>query len=101
MFTRHSAHLPPTHCRLTHQPARWVALLMLIVISTADVARAADAEAIATSEKRLADATRYLAADELEGRGIGTEGLNKAADSSAYSWEKYAPIRSRRLSLSS
>ena len=34
----------------------------------------------ATIEARLFDAAQYLASDELEGRGIGTEGLNLAAD---------------------
>ena len=31
------------------------------------------------TEARLLDEIKYLASDELEGRGIGTEGLNKAA----------------------
>ena len=31
-------------------------------------------------EERLAASTRYLAADELEGRGINTAGIDKAAD---------------------
>lgn len=32
------------------------------------------------SEQRLLDGVRYLASDELEGRGVGTNGLNLAAD---------------------
>ncbi len=32
------------------------------------------------TEARLLDEIKYLASDELEGRGIGTEGLDKAAD---------------------
>jgi acetylornithine deacetylase/succinyl-diaminopimelate desuccinylase-like protein len=32
------------------------------------------------SEKRLAESVRYLASDELEGRGLTTQGINKAAD---------------------
>jgi hypothetical protein len=32
------------------------------------------------SEKRLAEAVRYLASDELEGRGLTTQGINKAAE---------------------
>jgi peptidase M28-like protein/PDZ domain-containing protein/PA domain-containing protein len=34
----------------------------------------------AQAETRLLDEIKYLASDELEGRGIGTAGLNKAAD---------------------
>ena len=30
-------------------------------------------------EQRLAESVKYLASDELEGRGIGTAGLDKAA----------------------
>ena len=46
----------------------------------AGVSRAADAENAASSEKRLADALRFLSDDELEGRGVGTAGIDKAAD---------------------
>ena len=38
------------------------------------------AENAAESEARLRDNVTYLASDALEGRGVGTEGLNKAAD---------------------
>jgi hypothetical protein len=38
------------------------------------------AESTAESETRLRQSVTYLASDELEGRGVGTEGLNKAAD---------------------
>jgi len=38
------------------------------------------AEAPSPAETRLADAVKYLASDELEGRGIGTKGLDAAAD---------------------
>jgi len=40
-------------------------------------AAAEDASAV---ETRLGAAASYLASDELEGRGVGTDGLNKAAD---------------------
>lgn len=36
--------------------------------------------AAAAVEARLAEDVRYLASDELEGRGVGTAGLDKAAD---------------------
>jgi hypothetical protein len=90
MFTNHPAHfLAPQRPRMPHPPGHWAALVMLIAISAVGVARAGDAEAIATSEKRLADATRYLAADELEGRGVGTPGIDKAAD---YVAEQFAAL---------
>jgi hypothetical protein len=34
----------------------------------------------AASEARIAKAAEYLASDELEGRGVGTKGIDKAAD---------------------
>lgn len=36
-------------------------------------------EATDASDKRLKESVTYLASDELEGRGVGTRGLNKAA----------------------
>src|SRR5207249_3915232 len=38
------------------------------------------AENAAESEARLRQTVTYLASDELEGRGVGTSGLDKAAD---------------------
>ncbi|AMV21109.1 M20/M25/M40 family metallo-hydrolase [Planctomyces sp. SH-PL14] len=38
------------------------------------------ADATTDSEKRLLDDVRQLASDEWEGRGLGTQGINKAAD---------------------
>ena len=38
------------------------------------------AENTTESEQRLRDSVTYLSSDELEGRGVGTDGLNKAAD---------------------
>lgn len=49
----------------------------------------ADAAGAAASEQRLADAIRYLADDALEGRGVGTAGLDKAA---AYLAEQFAAL---------
>lgn len=43
----------------------------------------------ASAEKRLGDAVEYLASDELEGRGLSTEGLNKAA---AYIAEEFTRL---------
>jgi Peptidase family M28/PDZ domain/PA domain len=38
------------------------------------------ADGTAASESRLRETVSYLASDELEGRGVGTAGINKAAD---------------------
>jgi len=51
-------------------------LLSLIVLAPGN----ATAEDTSAVESRLRDTATYLASDELEGRGVGTEGLNKAAD---------------------
>ncbi len=59
-------------------PGRRVALgWILVVAAIAPLARAEDAS---TVESRLADTAKFLASDELEGRGIGTKGLDVAAD---------------------
>ena len=41
---------------------------------------AESAAAVTAADERLADVTKYLSSDELEGRGIDTKGLNLAAD---------------------
>jgi hypothetical protein len=48
-----------------------------LLLAAAAVRSQADART--DTETRLLDEIKYLASDELEGRGIGTEGLNKAA----------------------
>ncbi len=48
--------------------------------TTAAAPTAAGANDPAEVEMRLADDARYLAADEREGRGVGTQGLEAAAD---------------------
>ncbi len=58
--------------------ARLLALAALLV--SAAWAGWAQGEDHAAAERRLADTARYLASDELEGRGIGTEGLDRAAE---------------------
>jgi len=62
--------------------SRWclalIVLLGVTLIAPVGPGWAADEEA--TVEQRLADSVRYLASDELEGRGIGTKGLDLAAD---------------------
>ncbi|HYW81096.1 MAG TPA: M20/M25/M40 family metallo-hydrolase [Thermoguttaceae bacterium] len=64
---------------------RTIATLGLIVVFTPFAQ--ADEEAAAI-EKRLADSARYLASDELGGRGMGTDGLALAADYIAEQFEQ-------------
>jgi len=54
----------------------------------AAVSPALAAENVALSEQRLAEDVQYLASDELEGRGVGTKGLDKAADYLAEEFRK-------------
>ncbi|MBX7168837.1 MAG: M20/M25/M40 family metallo-hydrolase [Pirellulales bacterium] len=49
----------------------------------------ADASAEAAVEARMTSAVGFLASDDLEGRGVGTEGLNRAA---AYIAEQFAAL---------
>src|SRR5438477_2477649 len=51
------------------------ALLLLLFLAPLQAA-----ENAAESEARLRQEVTYLASDALEGRGVGTQGLNKAAD---------------------
>ncbi len=64
-----------------------VALLALLVIAQGP-SLAVAAENAAASELRLAEDATYLANDELEGRGVGTQGLDKAADYLAEEFRK-------------
>jgi len=48
-------------------------------VSTAADSSAKDAEADEQVEQRLLESARYLASDELQGRGVGTKGLDRAA----------------------
>lgn len=56
---------------------RWLVLLLTVALLP-ELARAED-EAAAI-EKRIADSAKYLTSEELEGRGVGTKGLDLAAD---------------------
>ncbi len=53
--------------------------LCLLFSAVVPLARAA-AEDASTVESRLAETAKYLASDALEGRGVGTKGLDEAAD---------------------
>ncbi len=65
------------------RPAIWLAAfcaaLLLVVQFAPSQLRATDEES-AAAEKRLYDSIKHLASDELEGRGVGTKGLDLAAD---------------------
>ena len=69
-----------THMRLNRLGARWILLsasgLSLILAATVRL----PADTRVESQSHLLKDIKYLASDELEGRGIGTDGLNKAAD---------------------
>jgi hypothetical protein len=67
-------------------PVRLFALAILVFAPSIPVAKGEDAVAI---DDRLATAVKYLSSDELEGRGIGTEGINRAAD---YVAEQFAKL---------
>lgn len=56
-----------------------LALLVTFWLATGQLAGAAD-NANAASEARLAHAAGLLASDEFEGRGVGTKGIDMAAD---------------------
>jgi len=73
---------------------RFACLLMLLAMLVGGstqflVAGEASAESNEAVEARLESAVKYLASDELEGRGVGTEGLNVAA---GYVAEQFAEI---------
>jgi hypothetical protein len=77
------------HRSFRHAPARFRVIQGVWVVAVVSLASSLfggrlpaeekSAEA-AQSEQRLFDSARYLASDELEGRGVGTKGLDLAAD---------------------
>jgi hypothetical protein len=77
---------------LSLRPARSIPLFVAAAaVCLASFAAAADstAKSAALSEARLNESAAYLASEELEGRGVGTAGLDKAAD---YIAEQFAEI---------
>ncbi len=68
---------PATPFSANPRPVLWLALPWLVLGLCGTAPAAEEIEAV---EKRLADSVRYLASDELEGRGIGTDGIDLAAD---------------------
>jgi hypothetical protein len=57
---------------------RFLTAFMLVLGACAPSVWAADN--VTEAKSRLLDSIKYLASDDLEGRGVGTEGLNKAAE---------------------
>jgi hypothetical protein len=55
-----------------------LAALLFVAVLAVSPAKGADAANVA--EARLAESTAYLASDELEGRGLGTAGIDRAAE---------------------
>jgi hypothetical protein len=56
------------------------ALLAMALVFGSVAAVASEENAAAASESRLAESVKYLASDELEGRGLLTQGIHKAAE---------------------
>jgi len=71
--------LTPATARRSVMAVGSVAALALAACGARGAERPAAPQDPAAIEKRLADDVRYLSADEREGRGVGTQGLNAAA----------------------
>ena len=54
--------------------------MLVLIAALPSLAAVEEEEETAAIEKRIADSARYLASDELEGRGIGSKGIDLAAD---------------------
>ncbi|QDU31281.1 Bacterial leucyl aminopeptidase precursor [Anatilimnocola aggregata] len=65
-----------------------LAVALASVSLTIAASAAEKANVAAESQARLKETVGYLSSDELEGRGVGTEGLNKAADYLAAEFRK-------------
>lgn len=76
------SHVPTkTGSIMFHPPFRRVLLILLLSPVLAWRAPAADSNVEAeASRQRLLSSASYLASDELEGRGVGTKGLDRAAE---------------------
>lgn len=58
----------------------WLGAVVVLALSVAADLSTGRAGTIEEARGRLDADVRFLAADDLEGRGVGTDGLNKAAD---------------------
>jgi hypothetical protein len=79
-----SPHTSPPPAPTSHGGPPWRRLALLVVVpcwlAAVLCVPTRAAEDAALIEKRLADSARYLASDQLEGRGVGTKGIDLAAD---------------------
>lgn len=73
-----ACHLPSRIRSTVNQRVVTLGLSIALLLSMSLAARAA--ESAAAVEQRLSEAAAYLASDELEGRGVGTKGLELAAE---------------------
>lgn len=62
------------------QPLGFVFAILAFVFQPLWLSALRGDEATDASDKRLKDSVSYLASDELEGRGVGTRGIDKAAE---------------------
>ncbi len=63
-------------------------MLALALAQTGRSAPATAEDQAAAIDKELAEQVKYLSSDELEGRGVGTQGIDRAADYIAAQFEK-------------
>ena len=66
--------------RLRRVALRCTLLFSVAALALSGFAPAWSGDAVAESEQRLLTDIKYLASDELEGRGVGLAGLDAAAD---------------------
>ncbi len=74
--------------KLRTQPLSLVLAALLLVLQPLLLLSLHGDEATDSSDKRLKASVTYLASDELEGRGVGTQGIDKAADFLAAEFNK-------------
>src|SRR5712671_3500243 len=66
--------------KLRRVALRCALLFSVAALALSGIAPARSGDAVAESEQRLLTDIKYLASDELEGRGVGLAGLDAAAD---------------------
>ena len=73
---------------LIHRSQTAACLVWLAAASWLPCVTAHAAESVSSVEARLRERAEYLASDALQGRGVGTEGLDKAADYIAHQFAR-------------
>src|SRR5262245_1511770 len=74
--------------RSNYRRSSLVACAMVAALAAVQFLLAADTATESAAEQRLADDVKFLSSDALEGRGVGTKGLDKAADYIAEEFRK-------------